>query len=65
MRILIVSDDGELIGGDAHIVIVLGDPATFPAIRVFPEHADVARWDKIHEDFLSERERRAGIRRIE
>ena len=61
MRILIVTDSGELIGGEAHIVIVLRDPATFPAIRVFPEGADINAWNERHDQLLVERERQAGI----
>jgi len=65
MRILIVSDDGELIGGEAEIVVLLRDPATLPAISVFPEGADIRAWNERHDQLLVERERQAGIRRIE
>lgn len=57
MKVLIVDNEGEIIKEEAGIVILLANPDTFPAIKVYPEKADIKAWHKGHEKALNARER--------
>jgi len=56
-KVLIVNNDGDLIKGEAEIVVLMANPETFPAYKVYPALADLKAWEKTHDALMDRRER--------
>ncbi len=57
MKLLIIDDNGNLhteVG--VHVVMVMRDPHTIPALSVYPRGANVGAWHRTHSEVLAERE---------